>query len=79
MAKSMIAKPIEAVLDEHQSRVYEAKAILELVSDLLTQGLDGERDGARVMSAVDGAIRILEAVNNLGDAYGLAQEAGMTP
>lgn len=72
-----LPEPVEKALREHQCRVLQSIAILELVSNVLTAGggnLDDEHEGGRLMSAIDGAIRILQPVTALGDAIALGNQ-----
>lgn len=57
-----VSERADKVLSRNTSRLYEAIAILEMASDVLTVGLDDERDQSRVMSAIDGALRIMRPV-----------------
>ncbi len=65
----------QKVLDDCSARVYEAVSVLHLCSYLLTQDPTPEhREVARVMSAVDGAIRILEPITDeIGCTVALAK------
>src|SRR5690606_39171457 len=65
--KSRIPAGVAQVLKENQSRVREARAILELVSNTLCQETIDENWQGALMSAVDGALRILDSVDDLGD------------
>lgn len=75
MARAMIPAPVQKVLSEHQARLFEARAILQLVSDALTQGDVEAHAQGNLMSAVDGALRILGAIDNLSDEAALARAA----
>lgn len=72
---SAIPSGIMWILNEHQARVYQARAILELASDLMTRGIDNAQERARVMCAIDGAIGLLNPIDNLGDEVALRQAA----
>lgn len=57
-----LSEQAEQVLADQISRVYQSIAILELVSDALTAGVEGAQETGRVMSAVDGALELLRAI-----------------
>ena len=79
MSDTNVLAAVEAALSEHQTRVHQAVAILELVSDVLTAGggnLDDAREGGCLMSAIDGAIRILRPLEVIGDSVSHSGSSG---
>lgn len=75
MSDEISFRSIEPILIEHQSRVFEALAILELASETLQGGELGKEHQARIMNAVDGAVRILKDVSNLDDVNSVRSAA----
>jgi hypothetical protein len=57
----LYSREVDIVLSRSTSKILEATAVLQLCSDVLTRGCEPE-DQARLMSAIDAAVRILRPI-----------------